>query len=140
MSLGSASRPPDIPFRVDAIDLGASETAAVADINRDGRLDVVSGENWYAAPRWTKHRFRELGFSNNYVDAFSDLAIDVDGDGYTDIATVTWFARKISWYRNPGARGSAFWVETVINSGFNVEFAVLADLDNDGKAQEILAQ
>lgn len=138
----SASRSPDIAFQVHAIDPGSSETAAVADINRDGRLDIVSGEHWYEAPRWTKHRFRELGFSNNYVDAFSDLPVDVDGDGYTDIATVTWFARKISWYRNPGKAASPAvnWVESTINSGFNVEFAILADIDNDGRAREIVAQ
>jgi hypothetical protein len=152
VSLG-ATRPPDIPFRIHPIDPGASETAAVADIDRDGHLDIISGENWYQAPRWTKHRFRELGFSNNYVDAFSDLAIDVDADGYADVATVSWFSRKISWYRNPGkiaskaagvrssgSLGFQPWVETVINSGFNVEFAVLADIDNDGRAHEILAQ
>jgi hypothetical protein len=132
-------RPPDIPFRVHSIDPGASETAAVADINRDGRLDIVSGEHWYQSPSWTRHAFRELGFSNNYIDAFSDLPVDVDGDGFTDIATVTWFARKISWYRNPG-KTQAPWTETVINSGFNVEFAVLADVDNDGRADEIVAQ
>jgi hypothetical protein len=136
---GAQSRPPDIPFRVHAIDPGASETAAVADINRDGRLDIVSGESWFEAPGWTKHRFRELGFSNNYVDAFSDLPIDVDGDGFPDIVTVTWFAKKISWYRNPGA-GQGAWVETTIHSGFNVEFAILADIDNDGHAHEIVAQ
>ena len=137
----AASRPPDIPFRIHAIDPGASETAAVADVNRDGLLDIVSGENWYEAPRWTKHRFRELGFSNNYIDAFSDLAIDVDGDSYPDVATVTWFAKKISWYRNPGKRGGdVMWPEQPINTGFNVEFAILGDVDNDGKAQEIVAQ
>ena len=32
------------------------------------------------------------------------------------------------------------WVEADINSGFNVEFAILADMDNDGKAHEIVAQ
>lgn len=135
----AASRPPDIPFRPRMLDPGASETAAVADINHDGRLDIVSGEYWYAGPSWTKHRFRELGFSNNYIDAFSDLAVDVDGDGYVDIATVTWFARKIAWYRNPG-KGEGLWAEAPINSGFNVEFAILADMDNDGRAREIVAQ
>jgi hypothetical protein len=39
------TRPPDIRFRSQMVDAGASETAAVADINRDGRLDIVSGEN-----------------------------------------------------------------------------------------------
>jgi hypothetical protein len=136
---GAQSRPPDIPFRAHAIDPGASETAAVADVNRDGRLDIVSGESWFEAPGWTKHRFRELGFSNNYIDAFSDLPIDVDNDGFPDIVTVTWFAKKISWYRNPGA-GQGAWVETNIHSGFNVEFAILADIDNDGRAHEIVAQ
>ena len=135
----AATRPPDIPFRPQMLDPGASETAAVADINRDGRLDIVSGEHWYEAPRWTRHPFRELGFSSNYIDAFSDLPVDVDGDGYVDIATVTWFARKISWYRNPG-KGKGLWTEAPVNSGFNVEFAILADINNDGRAAEIVAQ
>ena len=135
----AATRPPDIPFRPRMLDPGASETAAVADINRDGRLDIVSGEHWYEAPSWAKHRFRELDFANNYIDGFSDMAVDVDGDGYPDIASVTWFGKKISWFRNPGAsRGP--WVESPINTGFNVEFATLADLDNDGQAREIVAQ
>jgi hypothetical protein len=134
-----APRPPDIPFRTQMLDGGASETAAVADINKDGRLDIVSGENWYEGPSWTRHHFRDLGFSGNYIDGFSDMPVDVDGDGYLDIASVTWFAKKISWFRNPG-KGGGTWVEAPINSGFNIEFATLGDLDNDGKALEIVAQ
>jgi hypothetical protein len=135
------SRPPDLPFRVHTIDPGASETAAVADINRDGRLDVVSGEYWYQAPAWTKHRFREVGFASNYIDSFSLMPIDVNGDGYPDIADVSWFARKIAWWKNPGKAGRAgLWEESEISGGGNVEFAVLADIDNDGKALEIVAQ
>ena len=135
----AAPRPPDIPFRAQMLDGGASETAAVADVNGDGRLDIVSGEYWYEAPHWAKHQFRTLGFSGNYIDGFSDLPVDVDGDGFTDIASVTWFAKKVSWFRNPGKSGGA-WVEAPINAGFNVEFAILADLNNDGRAQEIVAQ
>jgi hypothetical protein len=137
----SLSRPPDIPFRTHAIDPGYSETAAVADINRDGRLDIISGEYWYEAPAWTKHRFRDVGFSNNYIDSFSILPVDVDGDGYVDIVDVSWFAQKIAWWKNPGrAQTTAPWQETLINTGGPVEFAMLADMDNDGKAREILAQ
>ena len=135
----ASTRSPDIPFKPLMIDPGASETAAVADFNADGRLDILSGDSWYEAPKWVKRSFRELGFSNNYIDAMSDMAVDVDGDKYPDVVTVAWFARKISWYRNPGKAGGR-WTETVINSGFNVEFAILADIDNDGSAREIVAQ
>jgi len=37
--------------------------ARIADINRDGKPDIVSGENWYEAPRWTKHHFRDISYS-----------------------------------------------------------------------------
>ena len=45
------SRPPDVPFKIQPIDPGASETAAVADVNRDGRLDIISGEHGTRRPR-----------------------------------------------------------------------------------------
>ena len=38
----AASRPDEILFERQMIDPGASETAAVADINGDGKLDIVS--------------------------------------------------------------------------------------------------
>ena len=79
----TATRPDDeIPFARHTIDLGQSEPAAFADINRDGHIDIVSGENWYQGPAWTKHRFRDILFTQNYIDDFSDLPIDVNGDGY----------------------------------------------------------
>jgi hypothetical protein len=138
-------RSADIRFQPQMIDPGASETAAVADIDRDGRLDIVSGAFWYEAPSWTPHRFRELGFRQQYIDSFSDLIIDADGDSYPDVVSVSWFAKKIAWWKNPAVRGSrdrgdAVWKDSVIHEGFNVEFAVLADVDNDGKATEIVAQ
>ena len=56
--LVASSRPPDIPFRVRMIDPGFNETVAVADLNNDGRPDIISGENWYEAPNWIKHPLR----------------------------------------------------------------------------------
>jgi VCBS repeat protein len=134
-------RPPEIAFQAHTIDLGASETAAAADINHDGRLDIVSGEHWYEAPSWTKHRFRDLNFVQQYIDDFSDLPIDVDRDGYPDIVSVSWFAKRVAWWRNPGrTSSSALWNDADIHAGFNIEFAILADMDNDGRATEIVAQ
>jgi hypothetical protein len=132
-------RPADIPFQSRMIDGGASETAAVADVNKDGRLDIVSGEFWYEAPSWRPHRFRELHFQQQYIDAFSDLPVDADGDGYQDIVSVSWFAKKVALWKNPGRAGGA-WQASTIHEGFNVEFAILADVDNDGAANEVVAQ
>ncbi len=133
------SRPPEIPFAKHMLDAGAAETCAVADINRDGRPDIVSGEFWYEAPRWQAHRFREILFTNNYVDNFSDLILDVNGDGRPDVVSCSWFTRRIAWWENPG-RGGGAWKDHAIDSGFPVEFCFLVDLDNDGRAQELLPQ
>ncbi|MCS7023670.1 MAG: VCBS repeat-containing protein [Bryobacteraceae bacterium] len=133
------ARPADIPFKKHEIDLGANETCTFADINGDGRLDIVSGENWFEAPRWLKHRFRDLYFVNNYIDAFSDHAVDVNGDGRPDIVTCSWFSRRIAWWENPG-RGQGLWKEHEIDNAGNVEFCWMVDLNNDGKARELLPQ
>ena len=132
------SRPADIPFQKQQIDLGAAETAAVADVNGDGKLDIISGEYWYAAPNWERHKFRELPYSNGYVDNFSDLPIDVDGDGRIDIVSCSWFRKSLRWWRNPGVQGT--WKEHSIQEGYPIEFAFLVDLDNDKKANEILPE
>ncbi len=140
IGLGSAtSRPPDIPFEKITIDLGVSETCAFADINKDGKLDIVSGEFWYEAPTWKKHRFREIPFMNNYMDALSDLPMDVNGDGYPDIVTVGWFSKAINVWMNPGLKKIA-WVPRPVETEYSVEFAFLVDMDNDGKAEELLPQ
>ncbi len=135
----TVTRPDEIPFEKHAIDLGASETAAIADINGDGRLDVISGERWYEAPSWTGHKFRSLNFQDNYIDNFSDLPLDVNGDGHMDIVSGSYFSRKLYWMENPG-KGKGEWKEHAIDSGFPTEFAFLVDLDNDGKAREVLPE
>jgi hypothetical protein len=135
----SASRPDDIPFEKHTIDLGAAETAVFADINKDGKIDIVSGEYWYEAPHWTRHRFREVLYTNNYIDDLTTLPLDVDGDGYVDLVGSGWFSKSLSWWKNPGKTGE-MWKEHPVATGAPIEFSFLVDLDNDGKAEEILPQ
>jgi hypothetical protein len=133
------SRPADIAFRMHMVDPGFSESVAVADFNRDGRLDILSVEYWYEAPSWAKHKIRDIPFNGTYIDNFSDLPLDVDGDGYTDVVQIAYFARRIVWLKNPGMSPGP-WVEHEIDAIGPTEFAFLVDLDNDGKAHEVLPQ
>ena len=129
-------------FRKHLIDAGANESAAVADINHDGRLDIVSGENWFEAPAWKKHRLREIGFQNGYVDNFSDMILDVNGDGFPDVVGCAWFSKQMRWFENPrrfdGELAQVLWKEHVVETGFNYELAMQVDVDGDGQALEIL--
>ena len=133
----AGSRPADIPFQKHTLDLGANESAAIMDVNGDGRLDVVSGEIWMEQPAksggtWTRHHFRDLHYENNYIDNFSDLPLDVNGDGKMDIIGCAWFGKKLSWWENPGKNGTAWKEHLIDNSGSN-EFCFLVDLDNEKK-------
>ncbi len=136
----------EIPFYKHTIDLGQSEAAEVADVNLDGKLDIISGENWYEqttpgkdGPRWIKHHFRDLGWVANYVEDLGDLAIDVNGDGYPDIVTSSYWADNLAWWENPG-KSNKPWVEHVIEKRAPVEFAFLVDILNTGKPRQVLPQ
>jgi FG-GAP-like repeat/FG-GAP repeat len=144
--LAMAADPPVQPhwpmFRKHLIDAGANESAAVADVNQDGRLDIIAGENWFEAPDWKKHRIREIPFFEGYIDDLSNFALDVNDDAYPDVIASSWFSTKLAWYENPrrhdGEYADRLWKEHIIESGFNYELILLVDIDGDGKAQEIL--
>ncbi|HAY81344.1 MAG TPA: hypothetical protein DCY79_16185, partial [Planctomycetaceae bacterium] len=50
------------------------EAVGVADFNADGLLDVFSGDSWYAAPGWQRHKVRDVpaGTNPHYHEDFAD--------------------------------------------------------------------
>jgi FG-GAP-like repeat len=149
IDLGAAAAAGDdaISFRKHTLDLGMSETVAIVDMNGDGRLDIVSGENWYeqgppgpgGAPRFIKHKFRDIPYTFDYLEDLSDLAIDVNGDGYPDLVSCSYWSKPLAWWENPGKQGGP-WRERTIESGSPVEFVFLADILNTGKPLQLLPQ
>jgi len=76
-----------IKFKKQLIDKVPYEVAAVFDVNNDGKLDIVCGEYWYEAPGWEKHKICDVQREGEYYDDFSDIPLDVNGNGYMDIMT-----------------------------------------------------
>ena len=121
----------NINFTKHCIDSGANETCAIADIDGDGILDIVSGTHWYKGPEWVKYPMREIPSQSGYIDNFADLPLDVNGNGRVDIISGSWFRQQIAWYENPGEPGAP-WQEHIIDCPGNVETLCLVDIDGDG--------
>jgi hypothetical protein len=122
---------PEPRFLLHPIARDLSEGVSVFDVNRDGKLDVLSGAYWYEAPSWTPHRFREVGFTNEYVINCGEFAVDVNGDGYPDLLSAGWQEDGIFYYENPRETGK-LWPKQKIVASKDTEGLWMADVDGDG--------
>jgi hypothetical protein len=95
------------------------EAAAILDVNRDCKLDILSGGFWYEAPAWKRHFVRAVKEEGNYFYDFANLPMDVDGDGWMDIANAAWHNKMVFWERNPGK--DAPWEVLPIDTPGNME-------------------
>lgn len=123
-----------------------SEGVAVADVDRDGKTDVIVGDYWYQAPAWTRHEIRppltNLGDGNGtYSEAFACFAGDFNSDRWPDVLIIGFPGKPAVWYENPGKRQPPFshWKQHPVAHSACNETPIFADLFGDGRRYLVMA-
>ena len=135
----------DLRFAKRQLFVNPYESTAVADLNRDGHLDIVYGPYWFAGPDFVPRTFRPNHVAKDYLRANSDHVLDVDGDGWLDIIAAGWTEDGIWWFKNPGnsaaERGTPWEMHTAWEARLlsktrgTMEMFALHDYDRDGRPE-----
>ncbi|VTR91479.1 FG-GAP repeat protein OS=Singulisphaera acidiphila (strain ATCC BAA-1392 / DSM 18658 / VKM B-2454 / MOB10) GN=Sinac_4960 PE=4 SV=1: VCBS [Gemmata massiliana] len=120
-----------------------SEGVAVADVNKDGKIDVLNGEYWYEAPDWTPHElqpYKDHGTGlSNYSRVFACWAEDINGDGWQDLIVIDFPGAPCYWMENPKGKATGddgkplHWKKHVIWHSACNETPLYTDLVEKGK-------
>ncbi|MFI5459675.1 MAG: FG-GAP repeat domain-containing protein [Isosphaerales bacterium] len=112
-----------------------SEGVAIADVNKDGKTDVLIGDSWYEAPSWIKHDIRKPGDYGDGLHSYSECMTcwtdDINGDGWPDQIVIGFPGSPAYWYENPQGR-EGYWTRSVIWPSACNETPLYADLFGDG--------
>ncbi len=108
----------------------------MADINRDGTLDLVAGGYYYLGPSFTEAREiyinQTLDPSTEYFNG-QQFAYDFTGDGWPDVVNVL-FTQPVVVFVNPKGE-SRRWDTITVADRMTSEIALLEDLDGNGQSE-----
>lgn len=135
-------------FRVQRLsEFYYSYSTAIADLNRDGNMDVIAGPYYYLGPTFTVGRQFYAGITYNPTSeyplpAMVQLAYDWTGDGWPDILSIGGNAGNGvgRLYVNPRGESRRWDGHVVMEPPDHVignEETLLKDIDADGKPEII---
>jgi len=120
-------------------DFDGAWSVYAADVDGDGDMDVLGAAaqaddiTWWENPDtapgvlWTEHTV-----DDDFDNARSVYAADVDGDGDMDVLGAAFYADDITWWENTDGTGTS-WTEHTVDGDFSHTRSVCAaDVDGDG--------
>ncbi len=110
------------------------EGASSADINQDGKVDLVAGPYWYAGPDFVERHayYPEKPFDiNGYSDNFLTFAYPIDQDQWPDILVIGLPGEAVYWYQNPQGK-AGHWKRHLVHQVVDNESPVVVDITGDG--------
>jgi hypothetical protein len=127
------------------IDLTAADNGVgsyLADMNKDGRLDVVENGYWLEQPAslpggsWARHNFAP------WIAECAVEVADINRDGRPDVFLSSAYTQfQMSWFECPPDPASGNWVQHIVGSqtGYVHRFH-LVDMDRDGNLDVVFAE
>jgi aldos-2-ulose dehydratase/isomerase family protein/VCBS repeat protein len=141
---------PAAPVDFVAHDIDASfrggYSAAVADFNKDGKIDVIANSlqnpelAWYENPTWERHVI-----VSDTPQIVNQAMADIDGDGIPEVAFQSGFAMQaanspgLNWIAKSGGNPKQPWKVEKIDQFPTSHHVAWLDLAGDGKKELLMA-
>lgn len=144
--------------KIQATDEFWAEGASTADVNKDGKGDLLSGPYWYAGPDFKKRTeiypadksydrkmpdgttVKTPGFKgflsgeNDYSKNFLNYTYDINADGWQDYIVIGFPGEQTFWYENPKGK-EGHWKQHTILAVTDNESPIFVDLTGDKKPE-----